>query len=523
MDARPHRIEIPVSHQSILQRVAMLLAEHSATGWLVGGYVRDLLLGLPSHDIDLAVEGHALALARELADRSGGSFVMLDAATDSARVVWKTEAQHPDAVLSIDLVGLRAPTIDADLRLRDFTLNALALPLALDFSSKVNLDVLHDPTGGVSDLQARMIRACSSQSLRDDPLRALRGVRIAAQLDFQIADDTLTLIRAAAKELDSVAGERVRDELLRLFSIRSAAPWVVLLDEVGLLTRIMPELGPARGCAQPPQHFLPVLEHLFETVRAWEWLFAQLMRDGGSSRPAAVQHYPQLAVLFSNSEALVRRMQEPVMGDHARYALFKLAALLHDIGKPATQQQKSDGRITFYDHPEVGAEIVVQIARRLRLGRDATTYVALVVREHMRPGQLRSLGPGLTRRALYRLLRDTGRATPDVLLHSLCDHMAARGPYLSPHDWQHHVAWTDAILREDWVDRDRPRAPRLITGQDVINELGVTPGPLVGRVLAAVEEAYFLGQVQSRAEALRLAAQVVQQEQPASGVVPSEQ
>jgi putative nucleotidyltransferase with HDIG domain len=352
-------------------------------------------------------------------------------------------------------------------------------------------------------------------------------VRFAAQLGFSIDAATDASIRSNAEGIDRVAQERVRDELLKLMAQRHTAPWLCYLDDVGLLTRIVPELEPARNCAQPSQHFLPVLGHLLEAVAAFDWLYAELISNplpvSAMSMtsttplrlPMAVQQHPELSAALPMADQLLRLLQEPMSNGHQRYAYFKLAVLLHDVGKPATASVKPGGRITFYDHQMVGAEMVGKIAQRLRLGRDVGSYLQLVVREHMRPGQLRGLGPELTRRALYRFMRDSGGAAPDVLLHSLCDHLAARGPYLQLDDWTHHVLWTTAVLNEDWIARPEQRPVRLISGNDVVQILGVPAGPLVGRVLAAVEEAQFVGDVKTREEALAVAAEIVRSTLPA--------
>lgn len=513
------RLTLPAEHRPILAPIQAFLAERGCSAWLVGGYVRDLLRGRPSGDIDIAVTGSALALARELADRTGGAFVRLDDATDTARIVWKSDLAAPTVV---DLVRLRAPSIEEDLRLRDLTINALALPLkdVLDASDLRGL--LLDPTQGQDDLLRRQIRPCGPTALTDDPLRMLRAARFAAQFTFALAPETDAALRRHAHRIDAIAQERIRDELLKLLAARHAAPWLAYLDEVRLLTRIIPELDAARDCAQPTQHFLPVLAHLFETVCVWEWLYAQLTPTSDDApvfgaaegilpaafvQPVAVETEPRLTMSQQFAAQICERMSQEVTAGHRRYAIFKLAALLHDVAKPQTMQIR-DGRITFYGHEDVGADMVRQIGQRLRLGRDATSYIERVVREHMRPGQLHALGSDLTRRAIYRLLRDTGAAAPDVLLHSLCDHLAAKGPRASLAGWEHHVAWTDAVLGD--VRTERPVAPKahIVTGGDVIRYLGIEPGPVVGRILAAIDEALFLGEVTTREEALALAAQI---------------
>jgi poly(A) polymerase/tRNA nucleotidyltransferase (CCA-adding enzyme) len=520
-----NRLMLPANHIPTLTPIHQFLAERGVAAWLVGGYVRDLLRGVPSCDIDIAVDGPALALARELADLTGGAFVALDQATDTARVVWKTKQAAP---VVVDLVRLRAPSIMDDLRLRDLTINALALPLSDALHMPDLWPALLDPTGGQPDLQAGRVRACSPTTMIDDPLRMLRAVRFAAQLDIALAPETDTTLREQAYRIDTIAQERIRDELLKLCAAHQAAPWLAYLDEVRLLTRIMPELEATRDCDQPTQHFLPVLEHLFETVCVWEWLYGQLVAPKDTAAlsrmaadglrpiafrvPVALQTEPQLGMSRRYTDLIRMRMEQEIMAGHPRYAVFKLAALLHDVGKPATMQIR-DGRITFYGHEDTGAEMVRHIGQRLRLGRDATAYAQLVVREHMRPGQLNALGTALTRRAVYRFLSDTGVAAPDVLLHSLCDHLAAKGPRVSRAGWDAHVAWTEAVLAESGIERHVKHTTRLVTGKDVIQLLGIEPGPTVGRILAAIGEAQFLGEVQTREEALVLAAQIARSDE----------
>jgi len=504
-----------------------LLRERNIEGWLVGGYVRDLLIGSPGEDIDITVDGPALVFARELADRTDGAFVLLDEATESARVVWKNV--YDERPVTLDVVRLRAPSITQDLHLRDLTVNALAISLPTALQGSFDMRAVLDPTGGLADLGRRQLRLCRATALIDDPLRMLRVVRLAAQLDFEITGETETALRVHTQRIDDVAPERVRDELLKLLATPHAASWLAYLDELRLLTRVLPELEAARDCGQPQEHFLPVLDHLFETVCAWEWFSACLeaqstgehgLGDQNSQTvsqafvvPVSVQMYPDLPAVLAYADRLMQHMQQHLMAGHRRHTFFKVAALLHDIAKPATKEVRPDGRITFYGHQELGADMAEQICRRLRLSRTAETYVRMVVRDHMRPGQLRALGSELTRRAIYRLLRDSGDAAPDVLVHSLCDHLAARGPALSPSGWYAHLEWTGRLLEEIWVERQSERPVRILTGDDIINELGIEPGPLVGRILAAVQEAQFVGEVRTRDQALALAKQVLRAEQ----------
>jgi len=520
------RIAFPEHHRELFGALHRLLneeftalpdrpPEHRAGAWLVGGYLRDVLLGRVGDDIDLAVDGPATELARRFADATGGAFVRLDEATDTARVVWKHTAGRP---LVLDLARLRAAGISADLRLRDLSINALALPLELAVAGEIGSDELIDAAGGLADLQAQVLRLCNPNVFVDDPLRTLRTARLGAQLGFELLPQTDRALRAAAALIVQVAHERVRDELWKLLATPRAAPWLAYLDDARLLTAVLPELEASRDCAQPPEHFLPVLGHLLETVAAAEWLSARLGAMAGQTAPESIRErrrfalpeaarvYPLLPAALPFAERLVAGLRENA-GGYPRLALLKLGALLHDIGKPRTRQAHPDGRITFYGHDDAGAELAADALRRLRFPKDAVAYVRLLVAEHMRPGQLRGLGSQLTERAVIRLLRDTGDAAPDVLLLAICDHMAVRGPMLEWDWWIHHLGWTGAMLEYAWSARREAHEHRLINGDDVL-ALGVASGPRIGRVLAAVREAQDAGEVRTRDEALALAAQL---------------
>jgi len=296
------------------------------------------------------------------------------------------------------------------------------------------------------------------------------------------------------------------------------------LDQADLLTRIIPELEPARATDQPNVHFLPVLAHSFETVCAVEWLLDELqgasderrtMNDGRrtsnlqstiynlqSSIPVAVLTHPDLHYQSIYAAELRQHFAEYI-GGYPRVALFKLAALLHDIAKPATRRAKPGGGVSFHEHQTIGGEVALAVARRLGFGEEAARYIRLVVREHMRPGQLGVLDE-VTERAVARFFYATAGAGPDVLLHLLADHMATRGPQIKVASWLAQAAWVDALLDTIWGEPIEPVRP-LLNGNQLMQALGVTPGPLVGRLLAEIANAQAEGQIRTSEEAISLA------------------
>lgn len=495
--------------RDLLDSLAAHLRASGASGWIVGGTVRDLLLSTFNADLDVAVDGDAVELARSFADATGGAWVLLDEQSGSARVVWPAANQHGWPRV-LDLVRLRAATIEDDLHLRDFTINAMAL--ALEDAGQATAAGLIDPLGGAEDLRQGLLRATGPRAIVDDPLRMLRAVRLAAALGLHIADQLTAEIIARHGLILEVSAERVRDELLKLLALPNAGIWLRFLDEVGLLTTLIPELEPGRACEQPSAHALPVLGHLLEAVVAADWLLGQIDRPtkNPTAQPLALHVVPDLDVRLPHAERIRARLTELVDGV-PRVALFKLAVLLHDVAKPQTRAIKPDGGISFYDHQVIGAEIAWKIARRLRISRAGSEYVRQVVREHMRPGQLSELGPELTLRAVYRFFRATGQAGPDVLLHSLCDHLAVKGPLLVRQGWEWHIGWTARMLEIFYDETEQIRPQPLVRGDDLIRELSLERGPLIGRVLEDIREAQAAGDVKTRDEALDWARRFVQE------------
>jgi poly(A) polymerase len=454
--------------------VAVLRAAGAATAdrdvVLVGGAVRDALLGRPSLDLDLALPRGAVTLAERLASRLGGRSVVLDAERGAARVAWPG--------LQVDVNDFRAPTLEGDLAARDFTVNALAVPLhPLLASGRARIV---DPTGGLADLRARRLRPAGPGVLAEDPLRALRAVRLEAALGLRLTGPAAHAVRAAGPGLAGVAAERVRDELSALLRLPAAGRALRRADALGLLSVILPEVEPMRRATQPAPHRFDVLEHSLRAVEACDRLL------------------PRLRALEPFGDELAEHVAEGLGGGFDRAAALKLAALLHDVAKPQTRRVVR-GRVRFFEHDLVGAASVRVIGGRLRLPERVTALLERLVRHHLRPMHLAQAGE-VTRRARYRFYRDLGPDTRDLLLLSLVDAAAVTGA--SP-----LVVWRRAPLIRDllsgWPEADSAAAaPPLLRGEDVMRRYGLAPGPLVGALLSRAREAQDLGTVRTREEAL---------------------
>lgn len=469
--------------------------------WMVGGAVRDVMLGRRLHDVDFAVDGNGLAVARVVADALRGAFYPLDAERGVGRIVLAREGEN----LTLDFARLRGPDIYADLVGRDFTINAIAVPLAAP-------ETCLDPLRGTMDLRARIVRMCSPTALADDPIRGVRAVRLAAQLGFKIDKDTRAAIRSQANALVHVSPERQRDEFIRCLGGPQPAAAVRALDALGLLPHLIPELQPLKGLAQSPPHTLDAWEHTLAVVTRLEDVIHVLgpVHDVDAASDLILG---LVSVQLGRYRLpLSEHLQQPLAGDRPVRWTLMLAALLHDAAKPQTRSVDPDGRIRFLGHEGLSAELVVGVMTRLRFSNEEIKRAQTIVANHMRPRQLTREGTP-SARAIYRFFRDTGAAGVDIILLSLADYLGKFGSGPPPQDeWAHHLAGCARMLQAYYEKRETAVAPpALITGDDLMRELGLAPGPLLGQLLEAVREAQAAGEIADRESALNFVRQRIKQ------------
>ncbi|MBI3088479.1 MAG: HD domain-containing protein, partial [Candidatus Omnitrophica bacterium] len=417
--------------------------------YLVGGFLRDALLDRDRVllNVDLAVASRALETARALAAELRGAYICLDEPMGSARIV----VSSGEARLELDLSDFRGATIQDDLARRDFTVNAMALPLEAWGGGAAWKDKLLDPLGGRQDLAAKRLRACFPKTFEEDAVRILRAFRFSAELGFACEPSMTPLMREAAPKLAQISGERVRDELIAVFQTDRAS-WVLgQLNELGALDVLFPELSPGRGVAQGGYHHLDVFGHQLETVAQCDRMLRDFAEFSSELRA------PLSA--YAGTEVVERR---------SRAALIKLSGLFHDVGKPATRRTKDDGEIWFIGHEQFGAELIEAVTERLRLSNREADLVRHLVLYHLRPGHL-SREPQLTRRAIFRFFRDLGEDGPACLLVWWADRMATRGPSSHLDQIDQQRARLEELLRAYFLKPEEAvRPPRLMDGHQLM-------------------------------------------------------
>lgn len=469
----------------LLNKISRFLSEEGIPSFLVGGFVRDMLLGRATADIDIAVIGDALAVASQVASLLNGKYVLLDDVNSAGRVVL------PDTKWQIDFTTLQGDIMQ-DLARRDFTIDAMAIELDKNVQTVLDIGSLIDPFNGREDLRRRQVKAVSDTVFEADAARLMRAVRIAAELGFRIDESTETLILRDSRLITGVAGERLREELLRLLAIPGAGQRLLYLDKLGLLTTLAPEMSPARGVTQPKVHVWDVFDHSIHTVSAAEFL----LREGTWEYAGE-----EILAFVPWSNRLREHFDREVSSGSTRRSMLKLAALFHDIAKPQTRTLDDDGRARFLGHPQEGAATTAAIMERLRFSNREIQLVELLVKYHLRPTQMSNEGIP-THRAIYRFFRDTGEAGIDLLYLCLADHLAARASSLDIKDWREHCRLTEYVLAKHFAAENLSISPKILDGHEIMNIFSLNPGPEIGKLLEELREAQAAGEISTREQAV---------------------
>ncbi len=450
--------------------------------YLVGGFLRDYLLGRPCLDFDFSVEKGAVALARIFSRKIRGSFVLLDEEHGCARVVRKEQGK----LVTFDFADFRAQGLKGDLSHRDFTINTFCIDIQ-DINEDVGLsDILLDWKNGRKDLKQKTIRMVSPNIFKEDPLRLMRAFSLQANLEFKIANSTLAQIKKDKDLLSDVSAERVREELFKVLSSPRTSGTLRAMDRVGLLKVVMPQIEVMYNVKQGGYHHLDVWPHSLETVVQLEKILALSQSD------------PDLSEYLNESLA----------GTHRRSDILKLAALLHDIGKPDTRR-KENGRMSFHGHEHVGRNIVRSIANMLKFSVRERHMLEDMVLWHLRPGYLSNF-KNSSERSIFRYLRDTKEEAVSILLLSLADQRSTCGPLTTEYDQKHHEEIVQDLVQRYFEKKKHPPLVRLIDGHDLIKVLKLKPSPVFAKILRDVEESHALGKIKTREEALELARKVAQ-------------
>lgn len=458
--------------------LATLAARRKVNIWLVGGFLRDsyLKLSKPLRDFDFCVEKNTTALAREFARKLKAKCIVLDKHTESLRVIVKREG----IVYTYDFTRMRGKDLSADLALRDFSVNSLAV------------DIRHKPFKlidcyqGLRDLKSKTARIIKKRVIADDPLRILRGFSLLSNYGFKIEPISLKVMVKNKRLIKRVSKERISEELFKILASNSCHRAVKLLDKFKIIDEIIPEISQMRGVYQGAYHHLKVWQHCLETLRQFELLNQKV---------------------FLKDKAVSQYLSEPIAQGHSRLQIVKLACLLHDIGKPAAKR-RTNKKTIFHTHEKIGRDMVAKIGRDLRFSAREIEMLKKLTFWHLRPGYLADqLTP--TQRAVYRFFRDTQEEGVGVVVLSLADWRATRGPLTNGCKRKKHEKVMLSLVDKYFTASKKKPLVKLVDGYDIMKKFKIEPGRLVGEILTKIKEEQALGKIASKAAAYCLAKEII--------------
>ncbi len=467
----------------ILKAVSDFAGKKGVELYIVGGYLRDIILKREKEnpDIDFCLKKDAISFGRMLSKVVKAGFVVLDKEHGCCRLVKRIK----DKLYTLDFTDFRGKDLEDDLLHRDFAINSFAVELGEAVKRGNFKDIFIDPYGGLKDIKAKAIRIVHKGNFDEDPLRILRAFSLACIFNFKIEANTLKLAKLKKDKLSTVSQERIRDEFFKILDTVVAFDYLRMMDDLGILKLIMPEIEIMRGVKQGPYHHLDVLKHSFETVRQLEIIIQEYKRNND------VKGY----------------LNKVISAPRKRQALIKLGAFLHDIGKPQTMRRMK-GKTIFHGHERQGAYIAKIIAKRLKLSNDELDSLNKMVFWHLRPGYMAD-SEDLSQRAKFRFARDTAGESISVLLLSLADQRATRGPLTSDESRLQHETVVSGLIKEYFKKQKEKKLPRLLNGDDIIKKFRLMPGPLIGKILSEVEEGQAAGEVKNKTEALAVAKNII--------------
>lgn len=490
--------------KDILNGISTLASAKNKKIYLVGGFLRDLYLGNPGRDLDFAVSGNAMSLAMSVSEILQGVYIPLDRINRVARVVLEPRGEK----WQIDFSSLKGLNLEEDLSKRDFTINATALELnAFIKLSEENggpaakrserwrwHEALIDPYGGLADIESKTIRAINKYVFEADPVRILRGVRLAGKLGFKIKPETLDLMEQSRWLLQEVSGERVWEELSVVLALPQSYPWITVLDDIGVLSELLPIEEILKVTSQGHGSD-SIWAHSLKTYN----LLEKICGEPGGELPAAGRS-------GELRELILQHLDQPLTAGRRRIQLIKIAALLHDPGKAAAAAIPADGQSASPSRSSANLKYVGEFARRLKISKTEESYLKNIVGNHTYPLSLfKSRPPGPA--DIYRFFTRLGKEVADTLLLSLANAAALGTEGEGAFDLPAYRAFVGDLLSKYYFEAGTyVHPPALVKGEDLMAVLALPPSKKVGELLEKITEAQVSGEVTNREEAIAYAA-----------------
>lgn len=436
--------------------------------YVVGGTVRDFLMGKISYDRDLiVVDEDAKSFSQKVAEFLDGVFIPLDEENKIYRIVLKDKKNF------LDITNPIGGNLEEDIMRRDITINAVA----------VNIKTGEIPSFcefGIQDIQNKIIREIKEENFTDDPLRMLRVYRFYANLGFEISPELLNITKKHASLINKPAKERIEYELMKLFDGEFAAQALLKMDESEILEIIFPFVKELKQVPPNLHHHLDLFNHSIETVNQVQKFY--------EISPKEVQEH----------------LKKVDFCGFSRLAHLKLAALMHDIGKFSTWTIEPDtGRHRFIKHEDVGAKLAIPILKKMCFSNKQIDYISYIIKKHMYPTAVVS-APELNDKVMMRYVRKSADNAIDTIIIAKADRVSAQGPEITKELVEENITLLDKLL-QFYLNTKETLAPlpKLLDGREVMSILNINPSPILGKILNELYEAQISGDILTKDDAVR--------------------
>ena len=469
-------IQNEIMKDKILSRIA---AEFSGNNiYVVGGTVRDYLMGKVSYDRDLIItDMEAKDFAQSLNKIFNSTFITLDEENKIYRLVLKDSDDIHNPQM-IDITNPIDNSLEMDLMRRDLTINAIAV--------NINTGEVIDLFGGVADIKNKTLNYIEEGNFMDDPLRLLRVYRFQATLDFDLGSDTIHAICKYSDLIEKPAKERVLYELMKLFNGDYTAKALINMNKTWLLEEVFPIVKELKQVPPNSHHHLDLLNHSIETVN-------------------------QIQMIYENSDDRVKEhLNRCDFGGFPRLAHLKLAGFLHDIGKFSTWTiEKDTGRHRFIKHDDVGSKLVKPILKSLTCSNRQIDYISDMIKNHIYPSSL-MCEQDVNEKAMMRYLRKLNDNVIDNIVLAKADRLSARGEVITDEMIENNISNLDKLQNFYFESLEKlTPLPKLVDGNELMEHFNLTQSPLLGNIIAAIHEAQLDGDVTTKEQALDLAKKLI--------------
>lgn len=449
--------------------------------YIVGEYIRDFLLGKKRNEIDIIVEKDLDIIVKKLKFDNDDKNMNINFDNYSYYTIVDRNNE-----ITINFYVMNKNNIEEELKCRDFTINSLAVNISeINTLDDINENNIIDPLGGIDCIKKELIKVTDEDIFNKNPEKIIKAVRLMAELNFDMDEKTIDLIRNNPELVKNISALYLRDELFRLLKLSKTHNYFVFMDNIGILEYIFPEINPMKEIGKCKYHVVNTFTHSLYTLKIIE----EIIYANGYFEEHLRKEYEKLA-------------EEEICDGRSRLALIKLGAFFHDVGKPSARKVDDTGRVRFRGHEVTGAEIITDIARRLNLSRKEEEILYKIVKKHMLP-LVSYKANDVSGKYLYKMFKEFNGVTLDILLIALADIIATR-KLLYPDEDMNKFKVHIEYIANNYITRYREleNIDDTISIKDIENILETYDSEKIYNMLDEIKEEIYTAEIPKKKKAI---------------------